>query len=235
MRVEWTSYDSPVGLLTLVECEAGPLVIEYPNRAVTIKWAVRLRAAVPELHIAQGSCRVTSSWLNDYFAGSPTPRAFPRSSETLVRSLAGPDGRAPRLSAKSPWARLARTTTSRASPIFTPARSDGWLPPTTWPFWFPATAWWGRMGAWSATVAGSPRSAGCSTTSCELPESCCASRSARVTNLAAVRLDSGPLARSDSIDKIVPKHDLMACNTLCLPSISEQALAAGRFDPGGFF
>ncbi|HEX6408013.1 MAG TPA: methylated-DNA--[protein]-cysteine S-methyltransferase [Gemmatimonadales bacterium] len=73
MRVEWTSYDSPVGLLTLVECEAGPLVIEYPNRAVTIKWAVRLRAAVPELHIAQGSCRVTSSWLNNYFAGSPTP------------------------------------------------------------------------------------------------------------------------------------------------------------------
>jgi O-6-methylguanine DNA methyltransferase len=73
MRVEWTSYDSPVGILTLVECEAGPLVIEYPNRAVTIKWAVRLRAAVPELHIAQGSCRVTSSWLNNYFAGSPTP------------------------------------------------------------------------------------------------------------------------------------------------------------------
>ena len=73
MRVEWTSYDSPVGILTLVECEAGPLVIEYPNRAVTIKWAVRLRAAVPELHIAQGSCRVTSSWLNNYFAGSPSP------------------------------------------------------------------------------------------------------------------------------------------------------------------
>ena len=57
MRVEWTSYSSPIGALTVVECEAGPLVIEYPNRAVTIKWAVRLRAAVPELHIAQGSCR----------------------------------------------------------------------------------------------------------------------------------------------------------------------------------
>jgi hypothetical protein len=53
MRVEWTSYSSPIGALTVVECEAGPLVIEYPNRAVTIKWAVRLRAAVPELHIAQ--------------------------------------------------------------------------------------------------------------------------------------------------------------------------------------
>jgi len=73
VRVEWTSYDSPLGMLTVVECEAGPLVIEYPNRAVTIKWAVRLRAAVPELHIAQGSCRTTCSWLADYFAGVPRP------------------------------------------------------------------------------------------------------------------------------------------------------------------
>ena len=67
MRVEWTSYSSPIGALTVVECEAGPLVIEFPNRAVTIKWAVRLRAAVPELHIAQGSCRITTAWLDDYF------------------------------------------------------------------------------------------------------------------------------------------------------------------------
>jgi O-6-methylguanine DNA methyltransferase len=73
VRVEWTSYDSPLGMLTVVECEAGPLVIEYPNRAVTIKWAVRLRAAVPELHIAQGNCRATTSWLADYFAGVPRP------------------------------------------------------------------------------------------------------------------------------------------------------------------
>jgi O-6-methylguanine DNA methyltransferase len=73
MRVEWTSYGSPVGVLTVVECEAGPLVIEYPSRAVTIKWAVRLRAAVPELHIAQGSCRLTTGWLDDYFSGAPRP------------------------------------------------------------------------------------------------------------------------------------------------------------------
>src|SRR5215208_1118340 len=77
MRVEWTSYNSPIGVLTVVECEAGPLVVEYPNRAVTIKWAVRLRAAVPELHIAQGSCPTTSSWLDAYFAGSPTSLPFP--------------------------------------------------------------------------------------------------------------------------------------------------------------
>jgi O6-methylguanine-DNA--protein-cysteine methyltransferase len=77
MRVEWTSYSSPIGALTVVECEAGPLVIEFPSRAVTIKWAVRLRAAVPELHIAQGSCRITSAWLDDYFSGSPRPFAYP--------------------------------------------------------------------------------------------------------------------------------------------------------------
>lgn len=77
MRVEWTSYNSPIGVLTVVECEAGPLVVEYPNRAVTIKWAVRLRAAVPELHISQGSCRTTTAWLDDYFSGSPPPFPYP--------------------------------------------------------------------------------------------------------------------------------------------------------------
>jgi O-6-methylguanine DNA methyltransferase len=77
MRVEWTSYSSPIGPLTLVECEAGPLVIEYPSRAGDIKWAVRLRAAVPELHLEQGSCRTTSAWLDDYFAGTPRGVPYP--------------------------------------------------------------------------------------------------------------------------------------------------------------
>ena len=77
MRVEWTSYSSPIGALTVVECEAGPLVIEFPSRAVAIKWAVRLRAAVPELHIAQGSCPITTAWLDDYFLGSPKPFPYP--------------------------------------------------------------------------------------------------------------------------------------------------------------
>lgn len=77
MRVEWTSYSSPIGTLTIVECEAGPLVVEFPNRAITIKWAVRLRAAVPELHIEQGSCRFTTALLDDYFGGSPRPFPYP--------------------------------------------------------------------------------------------------------------------------------------------------------------
>ena len=60
MHVEWTTYGSPVGALTVVECEAGPLVVEFPHRALTVKWAVRLRSAIPELHIAQGPCRATT-------------------------------------------------------------------------------------------------------------------------------------------------------------------------------
>ena len=73
MQVEWSSYNSPIGTLTVVECEAGPLAVEFPHRAMTIKWAVRLRAAVPELHIAQGTCRITTTWLDEYFAGSSRP------------------------------------------------------------------------------------------------------------------------------------------------------------------
>jgi hypothetical protein len=77
MHVEWTSYSSPIGTLTVVECEAGPLAVEFPHRAMTIKWAVRLRAAVPELHIAQGDCRITTAWLDEYFAGSSRPFPYP--------------------------------------------------------------------------------------------------------------------------------------------------------------
>lgn len=75
MQVEWTTYSSPIGALTVVECETGPLVVEFPHRTADVKWAVRLRSAIPELHIGQGPCRTTSAWLDEYFAGSP--RAFP--------------------------------------------------------------------------------------------------------------------------------------------------------------
>jgi methylated-DNA-[protein]-cysteine S-methyltransferase len=77
MHVEWTSYSSPIGALTIVEAQAGPLVIEFPSRTGTIKWAVRLRAAVPELHIEQGTCRLTTAWLDEYFAGSPRATPYP--------------------------------------------------------------------------------------------------------------------------------------------------------------
>ena len=80
MHVEWTTYASPIGALTVVECEAGPLVVEFPHRAASVKWAVRLRSAIPELHIGQGPCRVTTTWLDEYFAGSARPLpCFPAS------------------------------------------------------------------------------------------------------------------------------------------------------------
>lgn len=77
MRVEWTSYPSPIGPLTLVECESGPLAVEFPRRAGRIRWAVRLRAAVPDLEIVSGPCAVTAGWLDAYFGGSPRRFAFP--------------------------------------------------------------------------------------------------------------------------------------------------------------
>jgi methylated-DNA-[protein]-cysteine S-methyltransferase len=78
MRVEWTSYPSPISSLTVIECDEGPLAVEFPHRADRIRWTVRLRAAVPELHIVQGPCRATTGWLDAYFAGSPRPFAFPK-------------------------------------------------------------------------------------------------------------------------------------------------------------
>ena len=77
MRAEWTTYTSPLGPLTLVECEAGPLVVEFPHRATDIKWAVRLQAAIPELHLSEGPCPATRAWLDDYFRGAPAPLSFP--------------------------------------------------------------------------------------------------------------------------------------------------------------
>jgi methylated-DNA-[protein]-cysteine S-methyltransferase len=77
VRVEWTSYASPIGALTVIECAQGPLAVEFPHRADRMRWTVRLRAAVPELHIIQGPCSRTAGLLDSYFAGSPPAFAFP--------------------------------------------------------------------------------------------------------------------------------------------------------------
>src|SRR5690349_25005167 len=90
MHVEWTTYASPVGALTVVECEAGPLVVEFPHRATTVKWAVRLRSAIPELHIAQGPCRLTTALLDEYFAGSARPVPYPQPPQRLFELSAAP-------------------------------------------------------------------------------------------------------------------------------------------------
>jgi len=131
MRVEWTSYNSPIGPLTVVECEAGPLVVEFPTRALSVKWAVRLRAAVPELHIGQGTCPQTTGWLDEYFAGSPRPFPYP---EHLRRWLIFHPRKSlySRHLERSPWARPAPTTTLPGLQDCTRDRSAGWSRPTTW-------------------------------------------------------------------------------------------------------
>jgi methylated-DNA-[protein]-cysteine S-methyltransferase len=53
------------------------LAIEFPHRANRIRWTVRLRATVPELHIIHGQCNRTTEWLDAYFAGSTSSVAFP--------------------------------------------------------------------------------------------------------------------------------------------------------------
>ncbi len=77
MRVEWGTYESPIGSLTLVESADGPLVVEFPARTTRIQWSVRLQGTLPQLDIQPGPCREARSWLDDYFGGRPRRFAFP--------------------------------------------------------------------------------------------------------------------------------------------------------------
>ena len=78
MRVEWTSYSSPVGPLTVVEAPAGPLIVEYPARAVAVRWTVRMNGVTPRIEAEEGECAATRAWLDDYFDGRPRRFPFPR-------------------------------------------------------------------------------------------------------------------------------------------------------------
>jgi O-6-methylguanine DNA methyltransferase len=77
VRIEWTSYTSPVGPLTLVAGESGPLLVEFPGRALEARWQERLRAQFPKVQIEFGPCSALRAWLDAYFAGTPLPFAFP--------------------------------------------------------------------------------------------------------------------------------------------------------------
>ena len=63
MQVEWDTYQSPIGPLTIVESADGPLVVEFPPRTPRIQWAVRTRGTLPELRVEAGPCDVTRRWL----------------------------------------------------------------------------------------------------------------------------------------------------------------------------
>jgi O-6-methylguanine DNA methyltransferase len=78
MRLETSTYQSPVGPLALTEAPDGPVVIEYPGRTAGIRWAVRSRGRPPAVEIVEGPCRRTSAWLDAYFGGSKRAFPFPR-------------------------------------------------------------------------------------------------------------------------------------------------------------
>lgn len=78
MRLESATYESPVGPLSLLECAAGPLLIEYPGRSGRLRWKVEFRAATPAIEVVPGPCRRTSRWLDAYFAGRPRTFPWPR-------------------------------------------------------------------------------------------------------------------------------------------------------------
>ena len=47
MRIEWTSYQSPVGVLTILEAREGPLIVEFAERTGRLRLAERLREHAP--------------------------------------------------------------------------------------------------------------------------------------------------------------------------------------------
>ena len=75
MRIEWTSYQSPVGVLTILEAREGPLIVEFAERTGRLNLAERLRERAPGAVIDTGPCRQATSWLTAYFAGRPRPFA----------------------------------------------------------------------------------------------------------------------------------------------------------------
>jgi len=77
MRIEWTSYQSPVGVLTILEAREGPLIVEFAERAGRLHLAERLRQHAPGAVIDAGPCRQATTWLTAYFAGRPRPFPYP--------------------------------------------------------------------------------------------------------------------------------------------------------------
>jgi hypothetical protein len=63
MRVEWNSYISPVGTLTVVEGPDGPLVVEFPTKNARTNWADRLRKRNRDVTIDIGPCQRLTTWL----------------------------------------------------------------------------------------------------------------------------------------------------------------------------
>ena len=88
------TYSSPVGALTVVECEAGPLVVEFPHRATTVKWAVRLQVGrFPSSTSRRAPCRDHHGLARRVLRRLRAPLSLSRPPEALVRALPGPGRR----------------------------------------------------------------------------------------------------------------------------------------------
>jgi O-6-methylguanine DNA methyltransferase len=77
MELQWTNYASPIGSLMLVECPAGPLIVEFPRRAARMRWIETITSVHGPVTIGQGPCPVTTEWLDQYFGGTPAPFPWP--------------------------------------------------------------------------------------------------------------------------------------------------------------
>ena len=147
MQVEWTSYNSPIGALTVVECEAGPAGRRVPSSRHDDQMGGaaarrRARAAHRPGHLPD----------HHHLARRILRRILPCPSPTPIISSAGSISRPPRSPSsrrcgRSPSARPAPTTTSPARPDCIPGRSGGWSRPITWRSSSPATGWWERTAA----------------------------------------------------------------------------------------
>lgn len=77
MLIEWTTHETPVGPLLVVEGGEGPIVVDYPAHATRVRWEDEVRRTAPRARIVDGACERTTAWLDGYFAGRPDAHPFP--------------------------------------------------------------------------------------------------------------------------------------------------------------
>jgi methylated-DNA-[protein]-cysteine S-methyltransferase len=92
MHIEWNSYRSPVGGLTLIESDCRPIAVEFAPQVPDSRWVKRLRTQHPRASIDTGLCQATRTWLDAYFAGGPLPFRFPEYLGEVLKVSPDQDG-----------------------------------------------------------------------------------------------------------------------------------------------
>jgi len=77
MKIEWTSWPSPLGPLVVVESAGLPLVVEFALQVRGLKWMERLRVRQPDVKLDLSPCPGTTGWLEAYFARRARPFCYP--------------------------------------------------------------------------------------------------------------------------------------------------------------